>query len=435
MKILFLALAHPNKKSGANTYVKNLITNIQKNIDTHVIWIVCEPKKIQEEKSENSSIYDIRDFDDAVEILKKTNPDCVFAINNKFNPTQHAISIAAKFQGIPLIHFKIIEKAEDEIQKNEEMKNLPKTTIQNFKKVTNESDTNNVESENFKRRDFIMFKHKFLYKTRSKTKLNVIENIYHFFNDVSSYFWKKERIHAIADLQLVNNKDWMNYFKKIGFNENKLALTGSPIWDPIHEKIVKRNVDKVDPNEKQIQILIITAPLVEHGYGTYDERDNFLKSIIDKLKSEDYKVDLKIHPSSESKKSYQKFLEKNQFEVSIYQNEKLWDIIEKYEVVLTYGYGYPQIECAFGGIRTILCKTKWDFPKIPIVKAAMKSGYFVTCENLENIVPIIHDLLKKEIKINEEIKIEREKLSYKFDGKAAERATTAIFQLLKKDRK
>lgn len=432
MKILFLALAHPNKKSGANTYVKNLLSKIQKKIDTHMIWVVCEPKKIQEEKSETYSIHDIRNFENAVEIIKETNPDCVLAINNKFNPTQHAISIAAKFQNIPLIHFKVIEKAEDEIEKNQEIKNLAKTTVHKIRRFANENTLNDSDSKNLKKRDFILYKHKFLYKTRSKTKFNTIQNIYYLFNDVSSYFWKKERMYTIADLQLVNNHDWMQYFKKIGFKEDKLSLTGSPIWDPIYEKIIKIKTDKVNFNGRQIQILIITAPLVEHGYGTYNERDSFLKNIIDELILGNCKIDLKIHPSSESKKSYQEFFQKNKFEISIYQNEKLWDIIEKYDVVVTYGYGYPQIECAFGGIRTILCETRWNFPKIPIVKTAIKSGYFTMCTNFKDIIPTIQNLLNKEIKINEEMKAERENLSYKFDGKAAERATTAILDLLKK---
>ena len=67
-----------------------------------------------------------------------------------------------------------------------------------------------------------------------------------------------------------------------------------------------------------------------------------------------------------------------------------------------------------------------------MVNAAINSGYFRIYENLKDIIPTIHKLLNEEIEINNEILLERENLSYKFDGKAGERAAIAILDLLKK---
>jgi hypothetical protein len=425
-------MAHPNKKSGANIFVRNLVSQIDKKSKTEIIWIVCEQNKIKEEEKGYEKIYDIRNFNDALDLLNFFKPDCVLAINNKFNILQHAISIASKFKKIPLVHFKIIEKAEESIKNNDEMKKLPKKIVQNMKRFLVNNNRNSTKTIDFKRAKFILYRHNFLYKTRSKIKINFLKNISLYMNDISSYFWNKERMYTIADLQLVNNQDWMKYFKNIGFSENKLALTGSPNWDPIYEKISNRNLKKIKIDERQIRILIITCPLVEHGYGTYSQRNLFLKNIFDELKSEKIDLEIKIHPSSEMEDSYQEFLKKNNLKIPIFQKEKLWDIIENYDIVLTYGYGYPQIECAFGGIRTILLKTEWNFPIIPMVNAAINSGYFRICENLKDVIPTIHELLNKKVEINNEILSERENLSYKFDGKAGERATSAILDLLKK---
>lgn len=418
-------MEHPKKKSGNNIFVKNLIVQMRKITKIELIWIVCEKNETKNEIDDCEKKFDIRNFDNAFDLLETIKPDCVLAMNSKIPPVEKAISAASKFKKIPLVHFKVIEKVEETT--NNDIKNLSKTTVQNMKRLF-------IDGKNmlFKKISFILYKHNFLYKTRSKIGINFVNNFLLYINDVSIYFWKKERMYTIADLQLVNNQDWMKYFKNIGFSENKLALTGSPNWDPIYEKINNCNLERIDASRRQIRILIITCPLVEHGYGTYPQRNLFLKNIFNELKSEKIDLEIKIHPSSEMKSSYQEFLEKNNLKIPIFQKEGLWDIIEKYDLVLTYGYGYPQIECAFGGIRTILLKTEWNFPIIPMVNAAINSGYFRICENLKDIIPTIHKLLNEEIEINNEILLERENLSYKFDGKAGERAAIAILDLLKK---
>lgn len=125
-------------------------------------------------------------------------------------------------------------------------------------------------------------------------------------------------------------------------------------------------------------------------------------------------------------------LKKNNLKNLIFQDKKLWDIIENYDIILTYGYGYPQIECAIGGIRTILLKTKWEFPELDIVKSAKKAGYFLTSKDFNKIKPMIKELINKKIEINNEIIKERENLCFKFDGKSSNRAKKAIFNLLDK---
>jgi hypothetical protein len=432
MKILFTSPVHPAKKSGPNVYVSNIFSQIRKKSKSELIWVVYEPDKIEESSDELEHVSDIRSYIDAVDLLDTIKPDCVLALNNKYESIQHSISIASKFRKIPLIHFKLIEKAEDSIVVNKKIKGLPEKTVKNLKRFFSDKTVSDTGKEKFmKNGSFILYKHDFLYKTRSKIGINFFNNIQQYFDDISSYFWHKERMQTIADLQLVNNEQWKNYFKSLGFKDEKLVLTGSPYWDLIYEKIKNRNFGIIDYQNKKINILIITAPLVEHGYGNYQQRNMLLKNIFNELKKENVSFSLKIHPSSETKISYQNLLNELNLKIPIFQEEKLWDVIENYDVVLTYGYGYPQIECAYAGIRTILLKLKWDFPVIPLVKVAIKSGYFVACQNFDGIIPSLHELLNKKIELNEEIVKERENHSYKFDGKGGERAADAIMNLLK----
>ena len=422
MKILFVSTVHPSKKSGANTYVTNLIDHMTEGKEIELFWIICERNKIVTKKSEK--IYDIREFSNAKDILDKIKPDVVLAINNKFDPIQCAISIASKFKKIPLVHFKVIEKEEEgEVSSNIEMQKISR----NFQRLR--SSNVNSKKKIFNHVLFIMYKHNFLNNTRSKIGINIFKNIQLFFNDVTSYFQQKQRMYKIADLQLVNNLSWYNLFINLGFDKEKLALTGSPYWDPIFKKIEKYNLNN-NYDHKKIRILIITSPLVEHGYGTYNERDIFFKKIFEELNNDNIEFALKIHPSSEKRDSYKKLLKNNNLKNLIIQDEKLWDIIDKYDVVLTYGYGYPQIECAFGGIRTILLKTEWEFPELDIVKSAKKAGYFLVSKDFKKIKSMIEELINKKVEINKEIIKERENLCFRFDGKSSERAKNAIFNLL-----
>ena len=397
---------------------------MKKETKIELFWIVCEENKI--DKNESEKIYDIREFLNAKHILDKIKPDIVLAINNRFDPIQCAISIASNFKKIPLIHFKVIEKDEEKISTNIEIQKIS----ENFQRLRN-SDVNSKKNKTFNHILFIMYKHNFLNNTRNKIGINIFKNIQLFFIDVTSYFQQKQRMYKIADLQLVNNLSWYNIFINLGFEKEKLALTGSPYWDPIFKKIEKYNLNN-NYEHKKNRVLIITSPLVEHGYGTYDERDIFFKKIFDELNDDNIEFALKIHPSSEKRDSYEKLLKKNNLKNIIFQHEKLWDIIDNYDVILTYGYGYPQIECAFGGIRTILLKTKWEFPELDIVKSAKKAGYFLTSKDFKKIKSMIKELISKKIEINNEIIKERENLCFKFDGKSANRAKKAIFNLLDK---
>ena len=423
LKILFVSTVHPSKKNGANSYVTTLINHMKEETKIELFWIVCEENKIN--KNELERIYDIREFLSANDILDKINPDMVLAINNKFDPIQCAISLASKFKKIPLVHFKVIEKNEEIVSPHIEIQQISKC----FQKLI--SVDNSKKNKTFNHILFIMYKHNFLNNTRNKIGINLFKNIQLFFNDVTSYFQQKQRLYKIADLQLVNNLSWYNLFINLGFDKEKLALTGSPYWDPIFKKIEKYNLNN-NYNHEKIKVLIITSPIVEHGYCTYNERDILFKKIFKELNDDSIEFALKIHPSSEKRVSYEKLLKKNNLKNLIFQDKKLWDIIENYDIILTYGYGYPQIECAIGGIRTILLKTKWEFPELDIVKSAKKAGYFLTSKDFNKIKPMIKELINKKIEINNEIIKERENLCFKFDGKSSNRAKKAIFNLLDK---
>ena len=67
-----------------------------------MIWLVYLPEKISEKKNSDDIILDIHDFDNAVDVVKKVNPDVVFT-DAGIGLVQLSLSVAAKFLKIPVI--------------------------------------------------------------------------------------------------------------------------------------------------------------------------------------------------------------------------------------------------------------------------------------------------------------------------------------------
>ena len=91
---------------------------------------------------------------------------------------------------------------------------------------------------------FILYKNKFLFKTKNKMKINLCSNIktqieHIMFNFIGD---PKKRFTNLADLNLVNNEMWLKKFKEYGIDEKKMVVTGNPYWDKYFEIFKQKNL-------------------------------------------------------------------------------------------------------------------------------------------------------------------------------------------------
>ncbi len=432
MKIIIPSPIEPTKKNRLIQYVYNLKKGIEKNQKCELIWIVAQPDKFENYKFHNDHVIDIRNFKNASHAIRKINPDIVLANNNSREPLSFSFSLAAKKEKIPLV-FYYLNDLSPVFGKGpyKSYKENISILLRNFfsDKVVTDEDS---QKRKFRRGKFFLFKNSFLMKTRLSLGINLFSVLYAFFSDLSLYiFYKKPIWTKLGDLNLCSNQELFNFWlKDVGINEKKIVITGSPFWDEIYWKLKEINEKK---ERGKIRVLLTTAALVEHGLWSIQDRENYLTNIFNQFKNmENIVLDLKIHPASESKIFYERFLEINKFNAKIFQKEDFLDIIKDYDIVLSYHNSTIHTICAYGGIKTVFLESDSNYTRFSLVDEAIDSEYFMICNNFEKIVPTILKLNQKEVKFNQKIINAREKMSFKFDGKSGDRAASAIIKLIEK---
>ena len=98
--------------------------------------------------------------------------------------------------------------------------------------------------------------------------------------------------------------------------------------------------------------------------------------------------------------------------------------------MITYGVSTLHSECALIGYRSILFETSDKFRIVPFVNSAISSGFMQKCFSFDKIIPIIFELVKKDVVFNQEREKEIQIVLSKFDGKSGERVADAILKLL-----
>jgi len=315
--------------------------------------------------STDSHVLDIHDFENAIDCLNEIKPDCVM-IGAHYEPIQYAFSISCKKLNIPLISF-YYNPYQSGLFRNNYNKIISYSRI-----ITSKGMPTDLLEKNssFRRLNFILYKIKFLTKTRESVeqKSNLIKEIFSYFKTV--VIKKELPINELPDLHLLPDPSWLEPLKKIGIKQENLSVTGSPFWDKLY-KISKNYNPKTTTNN--ISILIITDALVEHGMWNRTKFTLFMTDLINELsKKSEFIFSFKIHPASEDKTIYQNLLGKLEINSEIYQNEDVWDIMEKYDLVLTFGYSTIHSELSLIGVKTILLDFNFNFILFPFVKEGIE---------------------------------------------------------------
>jgi len=433
MKILVPSSVLPSQKNKLVTYATNIKDSLAKKTTIELVWLICQPDRVSNSIYDSNTIIDIHDFDDAVKALENIKPDCVLANNNSREPLSYSFSLAAKYLKIPLIYYYLNDLVPF-LGYSPYKNSWENLSILQKRFFANKVPTDSEDQKKFMRRGrFFVFKNIFLMKTRIKTGVNTIKAIKELLGDLSLYFlYKKPIWNKLADVNLCSNQEVYDFWTSIGIDRKKIAMTGSPYWDKIFQQVTIRK-EKQKKKSDKIRVLLVTGGMVEHGLWTAKQRETYLKKIFRELeKDKRITFAIKIHPASESFLFYKEFLKKLVLDIPIYQHENLLDMMYDYDIILSYGSSSIHTECAYGGIKMILLDVGWNYKRFALVEEARMSGYFVVCTRFEDLVKHVHELNNKEVKFSPELIKAREKIAYKFDGKAGERATDAILEIIKK---
>jgi len=415
----------PDKNTIRNQYFKSIHNELNQKINCEIIWVICQPNKIINSSDKFSHIVDIHTFPNALKLLQSLKPD-VIIVNIGIEPIQYSFSLAADHLKIPIISF-----AGSTIPT---FFTSEKGTYHTFRRFFLSGVPTDTENEKYflRRGKFMIYKLLFLLKTQISLKINFVQIIKEFFQDLIIFnFNKKPRTNFLANLVLVHFESQIQLLKNLGFKKEKLILIGHPLLDQLNNNFVISKNPKINSNK--IKLLIVTDTLYEHGIWTFNQRNSFLTSMFSKLSEiTNIEFSLKIHPAQENKIFYTNFLKNLNLNISIFQSENLQDLIQNYDLILSFGASTTHSEISYSGKRLILLNSGTNLPKFPLVQEGIQSGHVMECKNIQDLNDVVVEFAKKDIKVSQKFIEERKKLFYKFDGKSAERGADAILNLVNK---
>jgi hypothetical protein len=412
----------PDVKSIKTQFFDNFLEEMKQSFNVEMIWLVYLPIKIKEKRNSNETILDIHNFDNAVEVIKKINPDLVFT-DPGIGHIHLALSSAAKFLNIPVICG--IQNILNPVRFSQSK--LIKSWFSQF--FSSSTPTQIENKEIFGRGRFFSYKWLFLIKTQIKTDISKIIFIKKFFSLLKMYL-----IGVGNDPQFAGTLNWVqseNLEKsllKIGFKKSSLTITGDPMYDKVFKKI-KKIKDMKYEQKKRKTVLFITSPHVEHGFLTKEKRNKIILDIVNNILNhkDQFELKIKIHPSTENIIEYEALLKKWHHDIPVFQKGDILDYIENADIIISFSIATSANTYALIVEKPIVI---YDFYNI-------ESGEFYTrklvekCTNSSEIIPSIFKVLLENPSKSERAKKFVNEFFYKTDGNASKRLVKSITEFLK----
>ncbi|RZD44398.1 MAG: hypothetical protein CXT78_06675 [Thaumarchaeota archaeon] len=180
LRILTLHHDMPDVKSYTTILFEKILPILKSKNKVHITWLIHKNEKIEKKGkiSNDITILDIHDFDNAVQVIQKVKPNLVYVMPG-LNAPDYALALSAKYFGIPVIGGEIgIEFC----RKNIKIQFLKSLITQFFQKST--SSHNTKKSQLMGKGKFFIYKNKFLVKTQmaiKQNKLKIIKEIFWLF--------------------------------------------------------------------------------------------------------------------------------------------------------------------------------------------------------------------------------------------------------------
>ena len=160
IKILVPIHILPERTSFHTIYFENVLSALREKIPVHMIWLIYMPEEQESHDDKNLTVTDIHQFDNALEVIKKTKPDVIFAYaGGPQGQIHYSLSLAAKSLDIPVISLMTIDR-DLEIKRSKYLK----ANLTRFFESSNSLE-NNIKRKNMGKGRFFIYKTFFLIKT------------------------------------------------------------------------------------------------------------------------------------------------------------------------------------------------------------------------------------------------------------------------------
>lgn len=427
IRILTLHPTLPHVKSAITLFFDNLLPVLQTKANVHMIWLVYKPEKLtmSQHNDPNTTIIDIHDYDNALELLRQTKPDIIFA-----DPIpqliEYALSSAGKFLNIPVIggFYTYVHKTS--------RSKLVRSHLTRFFQNSIPTDTGETQKQFMKRGRFFIYKYLFLLRTQIAVKLNPLQIFESFFMLLQSYFLETgyPMYPKLANtLHWVDREGMADQLVNAGFNRTSIVVTGNPMYDSIFKKLKK--IQPTITTDNKIRVLLITTSFYEHGNWTRAQRDNIIKEIVTEVCKYKNEISLliKIHPSSEILSEYKEIINPIDTSIPIHQKGDALEFLENADIVISFASDSAITYALLAKKPIILC----NFYDLKGDLFLERGGLALECKKISELIPAIQNIVRFNPATDDNVESFVKEFLYKSDGLASERLCNAMLKLLNKN--
>lgn len=428
MKVLAPTYVFPDIKHIRTVIFNNIFSSLKNKTNLDVHWVVFQPDEFQSANRHNVSLLDIHDFNDAVSLLKNTRPDCVL-ITSTPDMVQYALCIAAKHLQIPIFSIYVFDK-------NHLVNNDGNSIYKAVWRAINIFSANKISTDApsqqkfFRRGRFIIYKNKFLFNTLYNAGNGLVDSLtVTCKNILTEITGKSKNYNDLANYHFLSDNFWINFLTKAGISKESIFVTGNPYWQNFTDDDLRiKKTNSQDP----INLLIVTDSLLVHNYWSENQMKNFINNLISNLlQNTNLNFSFKIHPSSENKQYYSKLFRNYPNQIQIFQSEKLSDILNDFDLVISYGNTTAHTEIIARCKKLILIDLEMNLIPAPLVKEGSLCGLVTICKTTDDIVKIIYDCIDQEIIISDDWTAKRDALFSKNNEPSNQIADIMIEKLRK----
>lgn len=216
-----------------------------------------------------------------------------------------------------------------------------------------------------------------------------------------------------------------------GIDPKDIIITGQPRFDGLCSEEKNIEIEKSIDHDK-INILWATQCMVEAGYCSKEEWNEYVEKVINSLKELGrYQLSIKVHPEEDSQRY--EHLENNPH-IHIYENS-LNELLRTCDVLITYT-STTALEAMILNKPVIIMGLLMN--QFLNLSPYVKSGAAIGVYKEEDLAPTIKDALYNE-EVRKKLAEARKKFVYEHgyipDGKASERVANLIVQMIEESRK
>jgi len=428
IKILTIIHIPPNFKSYRTLCFEQILPYLRNKTDVHITWLVYQPErlKIESEIDPQTSILDIHDFKNALEVVKYVKPDIIWTAP-VVNLPDYALSIAGKYLNIP-----VVGEVVTQLMKKTSNVKLVKAFSSGIFDNTIPTDMNDDNKKFMRRGRFFFFKFKFLIRTQYATKMNFLKIIKNSLFVIKSLFSVRKELYNkkfSLDHHFVETEKLVEILVKKGYQRSSLTPTGIPMYDNIFERLEKIKTNTKTSDKKRI--LLITHAMYEHGIWTQKQKKILVQGIVKEISKykDTMSLTVKIHPTSEVLLDYQKLIHEINEDIIIHKDGDIMEFINNSDLIIAYSSSSSLVYALVSKKPIIVC----NFYNLEN-DLFLEKKLVLECKNISNIIPSIKKALVLNPASKENVDDFISEFFYKLDGLASERIGNKILELLNKDK-